>query len=148
MLAASGGREVVRGKVYNVLIQVAGRYGRATPHIYTVPGSMNMAYIGASVAVDGRGKILVGQQAAELLGSVALKGFLAHEMAHLVSDNETLGCNDYIVRDPQNEADADALAARTIGKRPVEAFLARVLALTKGQNWDAKRRLEVLRHFN
>lgn len=148
MLAASGGREVVRGKVYNLLIQVAGRYGRAIPHIYTVPGSMNMAYIGASVAVDGRGKILVGQQAAELFGPTALKGFFAHEMAHLVSDNETLGCNDYIVRDPQIEADADALAARTIGKRPVEAFLARVLALAKGQNWDAKRRLEVLRHFN
>lgn len=148
MLAASGGREVVRGKVYNLLIQVAGRYGRAIPHIYTVPGSMNMAYIGASVAVDGRGKILVGQQAAERFGPTALKGFFAHEMAHLVSDNETLGCNDYIVRDPQIEADADALAARTIGKRPVEAFLARVLALTKGQNWDAKRRLEVLRHFN
>lgn len=148
MLATSGGREVVRGKVYNVLIQVAGRYGRAIPHIYTVPGSMNMAYIGASVAVDVRGKILVGQQAAERFGPTALTGFFAHEMAHLVSDNETLGCNDYIVRDPQIEADADALAARTIGKRPVEAFLARVLALTKGQNWDAKRRLEVLRHFN
>lgn len=148
MLAASGGREVVRGKVYNLLIQVAGRYGRAIPHIYTIPGSMNMAYIGASVAVDGRGKILVGQQAAERFGPTALKGFFAHEMAHLVSDNETLGCNDYIVRDPQIEADADALAARTIGKRPVEAFLARVLALAKGQNWDAKRRLEVLRHFN
>lgn len=148
ILATSGGREVVRGKVYSVLIQVAGRYGRAIPHIYTIPGSMNMAYIGASVAVDGRGKILVGQQAAELFGPTALKGFFAHEMAHLVSDNETLGCNDYIVRDPQIEADADALAARTIGKRPVEAFLARVLALTKGQNWDAKRRLEVLRHFN
>lgn len=69
-------------------------------------------------------------------------------MAHLVSDKATLGCNDYIVRDPQIEAEADALAARTIGKRPVEAFLARVLSLTKGQNWDAKRRLEVLRHFN
>ena len=148
ILATSGGREVVGGKVYNVLIQVAGRYGRAIPRIYTIPGSMNMAYIGASVAVDGRGKILVGQQAAELFGPTALKGFFAHEMAHLVSDNETLGCNDYIVRDPQIEADADALAARTIGKRPVEAFLARVLALTKGQNWDAKRRLEVLRHFN
>lgn len=73
MLATSGGREVVRGKVYNVHIQVGRRYGRAIPRIYAIPGSMNMAYIGASVAVDGRGKILVGQQAAELFGPIALK---------------------------------------------------------------------------
>jgi hypothetical protein len=33
---------------------------------------------------------------------------------------------------------------RQVGKRPVEAFLKRVLALTEDQNWDAKRRLEVL----
>ena len=65
-------------------------------------------------------------------------------MAHLVSDRAAQGCNDYIVRDPQMEADADALAARVLGKQPVKAFLARVLELTEGQNWDAKRRLEVL----
>ena len=148
MLTRTGGREVVSGRAYNVLVEVVRTYGRSIPHIYTIPGSMNMAYIGASIAVDGRGKILVGQQAAELFGPVALKGFLAHEMAHLVSDNAVVGCNDYVLRDPHIEAEADALAARTIGKRPVEAFLLRVLTLTKGQNWDAKRRLEVLRQFN
>jgi hypothetical protein len=147
ILARTGGREVLRGKAYAVLTQVARTYGRAIPHIYTIPGSINMAYISASVAVDGRGKILVGQQAAELFGPIALKGFFGHEMAHLVSDNAALGCDDYILRDPQLEADADALAARTIGKRPVEAFLGRLLVLTKGQNWDAKRRLEVLRQI-
>lgn len=148
MLASMGGREVLRGKAYNALVQVARTYGRSIPHMYTIPGSMNMAYIGASIAVDGRGKILVGQQAAELFDPVALKGFFAHEMAHLVSDNAAVGCNDYVLRDPQIESDADALAARTIGKQPVEAFLRRVLTLTKGQNWDAKHRLEVLRQFN
>src|SRR5215469_2793811 len=30
------------------------------------------------------------------------------------------------------------------GKQPFKAFLARVLELTEGQNWDAKHRLEVL----
>lgn len=75
ILATTGGREVLRGKAYNILIQVARTYGRAIPHIYTIPGSMNMAYIGASIAVDGRGKILVGQQAAELFSPMALKGF-------------------------------------------------------------------------
>jgi hypothetical protein len=61
MLSSLGGREVLRGKAYNVLVQVARTYGRSIPHIYTIPESMNMAYIGASIGVDGRGKILVGQ---------------------------------------------------------------------------------------
>jgi hypothetical protein len=68
-------------------------------------------------------------------------------MAHLVSDSGAQGCNDYILRDPQMEADADALAARTLGSRPVKAFLEQALALAKGENWDAKRRLEVLQRF-
>ena len=65
-------------------------------------------------------------------------------MAHLVTDSAAQGCNDYILRDPQIEADADALAARTLGTQSVKAFLERVLALTEGQNLDAERRLEVL----
>jgi hypothetical protein len=42
------------------------------------------------------------------------------------------------------EADADALAASRLGRRPVKAFLEQALALTEGQNWDAKRRLQLL----
>jgi hypothetical protein len=42
------------------------------------------------------------------------------------------------------EADADALAARKLGTGPLKAFLQQVLALTQGQNRDAKHRLEVL----
>jgi hypothetical protein len=42
------------------------------------------------------------------------------------------------------EADADALAARTLGTGPLKAFLRRILAFTQGQNFDAKHRLEVL----
>ena len=144
MLGKMGAREVFSGKAYAVLTEIAQAYGRAIPHIYIFPGGWNMSYIAASTAVDGRGKILVGQQAIELFDTIALKGFLGHEMAHLVSDSAAQGCNDYILRDPQMEADADALAARTIGTQPVRAFLERVLALTEGQNWDAKRRLEVL----
>src|SRR5262249_9425770 len=106
-----------------------------------------MYYVATSTAVDGRGKILVGQQAITLFDTIALKGFLGHEMAHLVTDNAARGCNDYILRDPQMEADADALAARAIGTRPVKAFLKQVLALTDGENWDAKRRLKLLRTF-
>ena len=44
----------------------------------------------------------------------------------------------------QTEVEADALAARTLGAAPVKAFLQRVLVLTKGQNWEAKHRFEVL----
>ena len=40
--------------------------------------------------------------------------------------------------------EADALAARALGRRPVKAFLKRVLALTEGTNWDAKHRLDLL----
>jgi hypothetical protein len=35
------------------------------------------------------------------------KGFLGHEMTHLVSDSVAQGCNDYILRDPQMEAQAE-----------------------------------------
>lgn len=139
--------EVFSGKAYEVLKKVARAYGRPVPHIYVFPGEWNMAYIAASTAVDGRGKIVVGQQAIDLFNNVALKGFMGHEMAHLVSDSVAQGCNDYVLRDPQMEADADALAARTLGRRPVKAFLERVLALTEPQNWDAKHRLEVLERF-
>jgi Zn-dependent protease with chaperone function len=147
MLANMQAQEVFSGRAYDVLTEVARAYGRAIPHIYIFPGSWNMAYIAASIAVDGRGKILVGQQATDLFDTAALKGFLGHEMAHLVSDTVAQGCNDYIVRDPKMEADADALAARTIGRRPVNAFLERALALTENQNWDARRRLEILQRF-
>jgi Zn-dependent protease with chaperone function len=147
MLGRMDAGEVFSGKAYDVLKKVARAYGRPVPHIYTYPGEWNMAYIAASTAVDGRGKIVVGQQAIELFNNIALKGFLGHEMAHLVSDSTAEGCNDYVVRDPQVETDADALAARTLGRRPVKAFLKRVLVLTERQNLDAKHRLEVLQRF-
>lgn len=62
MLGKMGAREVFSGKSYDVLTEIARAYGRAIPHIYIVPGSLNMAYIAGSTAVDGRGKILLGQQ--------------------------------------------------------------------------------------
>jgi hypothetical protein len=141
-------REVFSGKAYDVLKKVARAYGRPVPHIYLMPGEWNMAYIAASAAVDGRGKIVVGQEAVDLFNRIALKGFLGHEMAHLVSDSAAQGCGDYFLRDPQMEADADALAAQTLGRRPVRAFLERVMTLTESQNWDAKHRLEVLQRFH
>lgn len=147
MLGSMDAHEVFSGKAYDVLTKVARAYGRPVPHIYLFPGEWNMAYIAASAAVDGRGKIVVGQRAIELFDDIALKGFLGHEMAHLVSDSAVEGCNDYVVRDPEMEADADALAARTLGKRPVKAFLERVLALTESQNMDAKHRLVMLQRL-
>jgi Zn-dependent protease with chaperone function len=137
-------REVFSGNAYDALSEVARAYERLIPHIYLLPDSWNMAYLAASRAVDGRGKIVVGQQATVLFDTIALKGFLGHEMAHLVSDTAAKGCKDYIIRDPEMEADADALAARTLGTQPVKAFLERVLALTEDQNFDAKRRFAML----
>jgi hypothetical protein len=145
MLREMRAREIFSGKSYEVLTEVARAYGRATPHIYLTPQGLNMAYIAASAAVDGRGKIVVGEQTIDKFDGVSLKGFLGHEMAHLVSDAGAQGCNDYILRNPQIEVDADALAALALGTGPIKAFLKRVLALTQGHNWDAKHRLEVLR---
>jgi len=147
MLRELGAREVFSGKAYETLSEVARAYGRAIPHIYIFPGSMNMAYIAASTAVDRRGKIVVGQEATELFDALSLKGFLGHEMAHLVSDSAAQGCNDFILRNPQLEVEADARAAQTLGTAPVKAFLQQVLALTGNQNWDDKHRFEVLQRF-
>jgi Zn-dependent protease with chaperone function len=148
MLDNIDAREVFSGKAYEGLGEIASAYGRAIPHIYIFPGSWNMAYIAGSTSLDGRGKIVVGQQASELFNRIALRGFLGHEMGHLVSDNGANGCNDYIIRDPAIEADADALAARVLGKQPVKAFLERVLAITEGQNPEAKSRLELLQSID
>ena len=147
MLHEMGAREVLSGDAYEVLTEVSRAYGRAIPHIYMVPESMNMVYIAGSTAVDGRGKIVVGEQAVELFDALSIKGFLGHEMAHVVSDRLAQGCNDYMFRNPQIEADADALAMKTLGAAPVNAFLERLLALTQDQNWEAKHRLELLHRF-
>ena len=144
LLQQIGAREIVSGKAYDVLSEVARAYGRVTPHVYVSPWALNSVYVAGSIAVDGRGKIVIGQQAIERFDTFSLRGFFGHEMAHVVSDDAAQGCNDYILRDPQMEADADALAARTIGKGPVKAFLQRVLVLTQGQNWDARHRLQLL----
>jgi Zn-dependent protease with chaperone function len=146
MLQEAKAREVVSGKAYRVVTELAAEYGRTTiPHIYVFPGSWNMIYIAGSTVVDGQGKILIGRRAIELFDVVAFRGFLGHEMAHLVNDKAAYGCQDYIVRDPRTEADADAFAARVLGTQPVEAFLKRVLALPEGQYTDAKGRLDLLR---
>ena len=144
MLRQMGAREVFSGKLYEVLAEVARVYGRPIPHIYAFPGGFNMGYIAGSTAVDGLGKIVAGRRAIALFDTFSLKGFLGHEMAHLVRDSAAQGCNDYILRNPLVEADADALAARTLGTGPVKAFLRRVLLITHNHNWDAKQRLKVL----
>jgi Zn-dependent protease with chaperone function len=144
MLGDIGAREVFSGKPYETLKAVAKAYGRAMPHVYVFPASLNMAYIAGSASVDGRGKIVVGQQAIDEFDSASLKGFFGHEMAHLVSDDAQQGCSDYMLRNPQTELEADALAARTLGSAPVKAFLQRVVVLTKGENWEAKQRIAAL----
>ena len=39
-----------------------------------------------------------------------------------MSDNAAHGCNDYIIRDPKMEADADALAAECLECNPSRRF--------------------------
>jgi hypothetical protein len=84
MLQRMGAREVVSGKAYDVLREVARVYGRVTPRIYVSPGALNSVYVAGSTAIDGRGKIVVGQQAIERSDAFSLRGFLGHEMARML----------------------------------------------------------------
>ena len=53
MLGTMDAREVFSGKADDVSTEVARAYRRPIPHIYTLPGSWNMAYIAGSTAGDG-----------------------------------------------------------------------------------------------
>ncbi|MCK7472181.1 MAG: M48 family metalloprotease [Desulfomicrobium escambiense] len=93
------------------------------PHFYIAEEGNNAAYIAGSVSVDGKGKIVISRMLVKLLGNTpALEGILAHEMAHLVSDDGMTGCHQWILRDPEQEKAADALAAKAVGYRPLRAF--------------------------
>ena len=143
---AARAKETTGGPEYQVLLRVASAFGRRDiPHFYIAEEGNNAAYIAGSSAVDGKGKIVISRKFLKLLAnSLALEGILAHEMAHLVSDDGTCGCDQWIMRDPRQEKIVDALAAKTVGYGPVRAFFLRIKETQAGRSTDVDDRLQAI----
>jgi hypothetical protein len=129
-------KEVTHGPEHQVFLKVTDAFGRRdVPHFYIAEEGNNAVYIAGSVAVDGKGVIVISRMFAKLLGNTpALEGILAHEMAHLASDDGTIGCDQWVLRDPELEKAADALAAKTVGYSPLRAFFHRIREITGGRD--------------
>lgn len=146
LLRAARAREMVGGPEYQIVKKVSSAFGRShIPHLYIAEEGNNAAYIAGSVSVDGRGKIVISRRFLDLLeNTLALEGIVAHEMAHLVSDNGTASCDQWIVRDPRQEKAADALAAKCVGYNSLRAFFHRIKETLGSQSTDADDRLQAI----
>ena len=143
---AARAKETTGGPEYQVMLRVASAFGRRDiPHFYIAEEGNNAVYIAGSSSVDGKGKIVISRRFAKLLANtLALEGILAHEMAHLVSDDGTCGCDQWIMRDPRQEKAADALAAKTVGYSPLRAFFLRIKETQGRWNTDVADRLQAI----
>ncbi len=143
---AARAKEATGGPEYQVVLRVASAFGRRDiPHFYIAEEGNNAVYIAGSSSVDGKGKIVISRRFVKLLANtLALEGILAHEMAHLVSDDGTCGCDQWIVRDPRQEKVADALAAKTVGYNPLRALFLRIKETQGGRSTDVDERLQAI----
>ena len=143
---AARAKETTGGPEHQVVLKVASAFGRRDiPHFYIAKEGNNAAYIAGSASVDGKGKIVISRRFIKLLANtLALEGILAHEMAHLVSDDGTCGCNQWIVRDPRQEKTADALAAKAVGYSPLRTFFLRIKETQGGRSMDVDDRLQAI----
>jgi|GEM_PF-1170348 Zn-dependent protease with chaperone function len=143
---AARAKETTGGPEHQVLLRVASAFGRRDiPHFYIAEEGNNAVYIAGSSSVDGKGKIVISRRLVKLLANtLALEGILAHEMAHLVSDDGTFGCDQWIMRDPMQEKVADALAAKTVGYSPLRAFFLRIKEIQGGRSTDVDDRLQAI----
>ena len=140
---AARARETTGGPEYQVLLRVASAFGRKDiPHFYIAEEGNNAEYIAGSLSVDGKGKIVISRRFLKLLANtLALEGILAHEMAHLVSDDGACSCDQWVIRDPREEKVADALAAKAVGYNPLRAFFLRIKETQGGRLTDEDDRL-------
>ena len=143
---AARAKETTGGPEYQVVLRVASAFGRRDiPHFYIAEEGNNAVYIAGSLSVDDKGKIVISRRFVKLLANtLALEGILAHEMAHLVSDDGTYGCDQWIMRDPMQEEIADALAAKTVGYSPLRAFFLRIKETQAGRSTDVDDRLQAI----
>jgi Zn-dependent protease with chaperone function len=139
-------KETTGGTEYQILLRVASAFGRKDiPHLYIAEEGNNAAYIAGSTLIDGKGKIVISRRFVKFLANpLALEGILAHEMAHLVSDDGACGCDQWIMRDPMQEKVADAFAARVVGYSPMRAFFLKIKETQEGQNTDVDDRLQAI----
>jgi hypothetical protein len=143
---AARAKETAAGPEYQVLLKVVSAFGRKDiPHLYIAEEGNNAAYIAGSSLVDGKGKIVISRRFIKLLANMlALEGILAHEMAHLVSDDGTCGCDQWIMRDPRQEKIVDALAAKTVGYSPLRVFFLRIKETQGSWSTDEDDRLQAI----
>jgi hypothetical protein len=146
LFRAARAKEITGGPEYQVLLRVASAFGRRNiPYFYIAEEGNNAAYIAGSASVDGKGKIVISRRLLKLLANTpALEGILAHEMAHLVSDDGTCGCDQWILRDPRQEKIADALAAKIVGYSPLRALFLRIKETQGGRSLDEDDRLQAI----
>ncbi len=146
LLHAARATEMVGGPEHQVVRRVTSAFGRRNiPRFYIAEEGNNAAYIAGSASVDGRGKIVMSRRFLTLLeNTLALEGIVAHEIAHLVSDNGSSGCDQWIVRDPRQEKMADALAAKAVGYSPLRAFFLRIKETLGSQSIDVDDRLQAI----
>ena len=149
VLGGLSAKEILNGPEYEMFLGVVTAFGRnrnTSPRLYFVPGPGNSFYIPGSVFVDGRGKILMSRTFVSLMGDTpALKGVMAHEMAHLAVDtwgNKRCALKAY--GDPREEQAADALAAHKVGFDPVRAFFLRIEEVTGAKHGESAARLQEL----
>jgi hypothetical protein len=143
---AARAKETTAGPEHQVMLRVASAFGREDiPHFYIAEEGNNAVYIAGSSSVDGKGKIVISRRFIKLLANtLALEGILAHEMAHLVSDDGAYGCDQRIMRDPMQEEIADALAAKAVGYSPLRAFFLRIKKAQGGQSTEVDNRLQMI----
>ncbi len=143
---AARAKETTGGPEHQIMRRVASAFGRRdVPHLYIAEEGNNAVYIAGSSSVDGKGKIVISRRFIKLLANtLALEGILAHEMAHLVSDDSACGCDQWIMRDPMQEKVADALAAKTVGYSPLRAFFLKIKETQEGQSTDVDDRLQAI----
>jgi len=143
-------KEVTEGPEYQTFREVALAFGRnKMPKLYFFSEGAPSYYIAGSASSDGRGKILVSRIDVGLMGNTpALKGMMAHEMAHLETDaKDPTGCDQDVFGGPEIEEAADALAARRVGFAPIKAFLVKMRELAEekeGAICDTTMRLKAL----
>jgi Zn-dependent protease with chaperone function len=146
LLRAARAKEITGGPEYQVMLKVASAFGRRDiPHFYIAEEGNNAVYIAGSSSVDGKGKIVISRRFLKLLANtLAIEGILAHEMAHLISDDGACGCDQWIMRDPMQEKVADALAAKTVGYSPLRSFFLRIKETQGGRSTDVDDRLQMI----
>jgi len=73
-----------------------------------------------------------------------VSAFGRRDVPHLVSDDGTSGCDQWILRDPRQEKVADALAAKTVRYVPLRAFFLRIKEIKAGRSADVDDRLRAI----